>query len=175
MSIEFANESEVEVEGGELVSLLQFCLENLEVDQNTELSLLLVDEDTMAKLHQQWMDLPGPTDVMSFPMDELRPGSKGKIRSANPGILGDIILCPKFARAQAVKAGHVVEDEYRLLVVHGLLHLLGYDHAEPADKAEMFGLQRALLLQWLAYKQQNLIIENDGQLLKNIEDMLKDL
>lgn len=175
MSVEFSNESGMDIEGKPLVDLLEFCLKNLDIDIRSEIFLLLVDEATMAKLHLQWMDLPGPTDVMSFPMDELRPGSKGKINSSEPSLLGDIVLCPKFAADQAIKAGHMVEEEYNLLVVHGLLHLLGYDHAEPEEKAEMFGLQRALLLQWVAYRQQLKNSKQDDNLLSQVEDLLNDL
>jgi probable rRNA maturation factor len=111
-----------------------------------ELSLVLYDEPAMERLHVQWMDEPGPTDVMSFPMDELRPGSED--RDPEPGLLGDVVLCPPVAERQARDAGHTTEDELHLLTTHGILHLLGYDHAEPAEEAEMFGLQRQLLASW---------------------------
>jgi probable rRNA maturation factor len=94
------------------------------------------------------MDLPGPTDVMSFPMDELRPGSED--REPEPGLLGDIVLCPSVAERQARDAGHATEEELLLLTTHGILHLLGYDHAEPEEEREMFDLQRSLLLTFLA-------------------------
>src|SRR5690606_6230626 len=95
----------------------------------------------------QWMELPGPTDVMSFPMDELRPGTDS---DTPEGVLGDVVLCPSVARKQAAQAGHSVEDEILLLTTHGILHLLGFDHAEPAQEREMFDLQRTLLLTYLA-------------------------
>ena len=69
---------------------------------------------------------------------------------SGPSLLGDIVLCPAFARDQAVSAGHSLDDELHLLTVHGVLHLLGYDHAEPEEEKEMFGLQRQLLLTFLA-------------------------
>jgi probable rRNA maturation factor len=110
--------------------------------------VILVDEVAMERLHMQWMDLPGPTDVMSFPMDELRPGSED--REPEPGLLGDIVLCPSVAERQARDAGHATEEELLLLTTHGILHLLGYDHAEPEEEREMFDLQRNLLLTFRA-------------------------
>ena len=93
----------------------------------------------MAELHERWMDEPGPTDVMSFPMDELVEESRRPDASdMGPALLGDIVLCPEFAKAQARAAGHRLDDELHLLTVHGVLHLLGYDHAEPDEEREMF-------------------------------------
>jgi probable rRNA maturation factor len=111
-----------------------------------ELSVLLVDRDAMAALHVQWMDEEGPTDVLSFPMDELRPGSED--REPEPGLLGDVVICPEVAAEQALTAGHSAAEELQLLCTHGILHLLGYDHAEPAEEQAMFGLQRDLLREW---------------------------
>ena len=104
----------------------------------------------MADLHMRWMDLPGPTDVMSFPMDELEPGGRPDAPEPGPSMLGDIVLCPQFAADQATKAGHTLGQELALLTVHGVLHLLGYDHAEPDEEKEMFALQRQLLEEWVA-------------------------
>jgi probable rRNA maturation factor len=97
----------------------------------------------MEALHVQWMDEPGPTDVLSFPMDELRPGTEDM--PAPAGLLGDIVLCPQVAETQAVAAKHSTMDELVMLTTHGLLHLLGFDHAEPEEEREMFGLQRELI------------------------------
>jgi probable rRNA maturation factor len=102
----------------------------------------------MERLHVQWMDLPGPTDVMSFPMDELRPGRDDE--EPEPGLLGDVVLCPTVAERQAAEAGHPAAEEILLLTTHGILHLLGFDHAEPDEEREMFELQRRLLLTFLA-------------------------
>jgi probable rRNA maturation factor len=112
--------------------------------------MVLVDSATMADLHMRWMDLPGPTDVMSFPMDEVRPGTEGE--DSPPGLLGDVVICPAVAEVQARAAGHSAEEEMLLLATHGILHLLGYDHAEPAEEQEMFELQRTLLLTFLAQR-----------------------
>ena len=98
----------------------------------------------LAQLHVQWMDEPGPTDVLSFPMDELRPGTEEN--PTPPGLLGDIVLCPQVAETQAAAAKHSTMDELQLLTCHGVLHLLGYDHAEPDEEKEMFGIQRDILL-----------------------------
>jgi probable rRNA maturation factor len=88
----------------------------------------------------------GPTDVLAFPMDELRPGMVNE--EPEEGILGDLILCPSVAEQQARTAGHSTTDELELLTVHGILHLLGYDHAEPEEHQEMFALQARLLGEW---------------------------
>ncbi len=107
----------------------------------------------MTELHVKWMGEDGPTDVLAFPMDELRPGqvsggASDESGAPDPGLLGDVVLCPSVAAAQAREAGHSTEDELRLLCTHGILHLLGYDHAEPEEHAEMFGLQGRLLAAW---------------------------
>ncbi len=144
MSIEITNESGVEVEESALLRLATFALDHLRVHPDADLAILLVDEAAMEQLHVQWMDEPGPTDVLSFPMDELRPGTDDDITPA--GLLGDIVLCPQVAIAQAKEAGHSTLDELELLTAHGILHLLGFDHAEPDDEREMFGIQRDILV-----------------------------
>ena len=143
MSIEINNESGVEVDEQRLVALAIFALDSLRIHPQTELSILLVDTDTMAAYHEKYMDEPGPTDVLSFPMDELRPGTMD--RPTPPGLLGDIVLCPQVAETQAQAAKHSTLDELILLTTHGTLHLLGYDHSEPDEEREMFGLQRELI------------------------------
>lgn len=144
MSIEINNESGADVDEGALQRLAIFALDHLHVHADADLAILMVDEAAMEQLHVQWMDEPGPTDVLSFPMDELRPGSEDEITPA--GLLGDIVLCPQVAIAQAEQAGHTPLDEMLLLTAHGILHLLGFDHAEPEDEKEMFGIQRDILV-----------------------------
>jgi probable rRNA maturation factor len=122
LSIEVLNESDFSLDEMELVSCAKYVMGEMRVHPQADLCLKLVDEPAMEVLHVQWMDLPGPTDVMSFPM----------------------------AKRQAVDAGHATEEELLLLLTHGILHLLGYDHAEPETEREMFELQRALLLTFLA-------------------------
>ncbi|MBP1159417.1 rRNA maturation RNase YbeY [Rhodococcus sp. PvR099] len=148
MSIEVSNESGIDVSEGELISVARFVVGRMDVHPAAELSMVLVDLDTMADLHMRWMDLPGPTDVMSFPMDELEPGGRPDAPEPGPAMLGDIVLCPAFAADQAAKAGHSTAHELALLTVHGVLHLLGYDHAEPEEEKEMFALQNSLLADW---------------------------
>lgn len=143
MSIEVANESGVGVVESRLSQLARHVLDALRVHPLAELSIVLVDEEPMAELHVRWMDEAGPTDVLSFPMDELRPGSSR--RGPEPGMLGDVILCPQVAERQARQAGHSTQEEIDMLCTHGILHLLGYDHAEPEEHTEMFGLQAELL------------------------------
>ncbi|MGR0221612.1 rRNA maturation RNase YbeY [Agromyces sp. ZXT2-6] len=144
MSIEVNNESAVAVDEAALQRLAVYALDALHVHPDAELAIVLVDEGAMEQLHVQWMDEPGPTDVLSFPMDELRPGTEDQ--PAPPGLLGDVVLCPQVAESQARAAGHDLLDELQLLTAHGILHLLGFDHAEPAEEREMFGLQRDLLV-----------------------------
>jgi probable rRNA maturation factor len=148
MSIEVNNETGFECDERELVLLARHVLDALRVHPQAELSIVLVDEPAMERLHVQWMDLPGPTDVMSFPMDELRPGSDDE--EPEPGLLGDVVLCPSVAQKQAAEAGHTAAEELLLLTTHGILHLLGFDHAEPDEEKQMFELQRRLLLTFLA-------------------------
>ena len=156
MSVEVNNESGVAVEEKALAELGRFVLDALRIDPLAEVSVLLVDADTMAALHQQWMDLPGPTDVMAFPMDsadgpaERRDPSAPLGTDANRGeaMLGDVVLCPAIAAAQATSAGHSTEAELHLLCIHGILHLLGYDHGDPDEERQMFELQARLVAEW---------------------------
>jgi len=148
MSVEVNNESGHEVDEVEFAALGRHVLDTMHLHPQTDLSILLVTAAVMTELHVQWMDEPGPTDVLSFPMDELRPGSEGHPSPA--GLLGDVVLCPEVAAVQAREAGHSTTEELLLLTTHGILHLLGYDHAEPEEEKEMFALQRQLLLTFLA-------------------------
>jgi probable rRNA maturation factor len=152
MTIEIANESGVEVDEAALAALAGHVLGQMGINPLAELSILVVDEAAMSALHEQWMGEAGPTDVLAFPMDELRPnqggGSRGEEAAADPALLGDVVLCPPVAAKQAAEAGHGAQDELELLCTHGILHLLGYDHAEPEEHAEMFGLQGELLESW---------------------------
>lgn len=146
MTIDVNNESGVDVDEKALAGLSRFVLDELRIHPLAELSVLLVDSDAMAALHVQWMDEAGPTDVLSFPMDELRPGTDD--REPEPGLLGDVVICPQVAAEQAATNGHPAEQELHLLCTHGILHLLGYDHADPDEEKQMFDLQRDLLRSW---------------------------
>ena len=144
--IDLNNESgEVADEQG-LIALATFALDELRIHPQSDLSIVLVDEDTMANYHERFMDLPGPTDVMSFPMDELRapdPDDEPPL-----GLLGDIVLCPQVTNKQAAENGRRPEEEAEYLLIHGLLHLLGHDHAEPEEKSVMFGLNDKIIAAW---------------------------
>jgi probable rRNA maturation factor len=148
MSVEIANESGVAVDELALVSVSRFALGELGINPLAELSVLLMDIEAMTELHLKWMDEPGPTDVMSFPMDELDTARRPDDAGPGPALLGDVVLCPAVATGQAREAGHSLDDELHLLTVHGILHLLGYDHVEPAEEKAMFRLQNDLLDAW---------------------------
>jgi len=144
VTVEVNNESTIEVDEASLQRLATYALDAMHVSPEAELAILLVDEAAMEQLHVQWMDEPGPTDVLSFPMDELRPGTEDQPSPA--GLLGDVVLCPQVAQVQAESAGHSLKEELQLLTAHGILHLLGFDHADPAEEREMFGIQRDILV-----------------------------
>ena len=148
MSIEVLNESGQELDVRELALLSRFVMDVMRVHPQAELCIKAVDEDTISELNQQWMEKECPTDVLAFPMDELRPGLVTE--EPEEGVLGDLMLCPSVAERQGEEAGHGTLAELELLTVHGILHLLGYDHAEPEDHTEMFGLQDDLLAAWRA-------------------------
>jgi probable rRNA maturation factor len=158
MSVEIANESGIDVDESLLAGLARHVLDDMRVHPLAELSVLLVDEPAMTELHVRWMGEEGPTDVLAFPMDELRlpqpGGGHGDHGSPDADaadvLLGDVVICPQVAAAQAAEADHDVQDEIDLLCTHGILHLLGYDHAEPEEHATMFGLQDRLLASWRA-------------------------
>jgi len=147
VSIEIDNRSGAICAEVELVDLAAFALQELHVDKRAELEISLVDEAEMTRLHEEWMDESGPTDVLSFPMDELRPNEISKNNEV-PVVLGDVVICPDVARKQGDAAGHGLEQELRILLVHGILHLLGFDHVEPAEEVEMFALQGKIVQDW---------------------------
>src|ERR1700733_10630300 len=169
MSIEGSKESGLAVSETELVSVARFVIAKMEVNPGAELSMVLLDTAAMADLHMRWMDLPGPTDVMSFPSDAPEPRARPDAPEPGPSMLGDIVLCPEFAAGQAAAAGHSLGHELALLTIHGVLHLLVYDHAEPDEEKEMFALQGRLLEEWVADQvqayRQELQHERDQRLL----------
>jgi probable rRNA maturation factor len=143
VTIEINNESDVEVDLKTVRSVAEYMIEQLKLHPMVDLGIIFVNEKPMSELHVQWMDEPGPTDVLSFPMDELRPGAEDG--PMPEGVLGDVVICPQVASLQAQAAGHSTMDEINLLLTHGMLHLLGFDHAEPDEEREMFRLQKSLL------------------------------
>jgi len=161
LTIDIVNESGETVDETALAAVARYSLDRMRIHPLAELSVLIVDEAAMTELHERWMGEPGPTDVLSFPMDELRPpspvagtsGRGGDEPGPDPALLGDVVLCPQVAAEQAKQAGHSAQQELELLTVHGILHLLGYDHADPEEEAAMFGLQGQLLTSWRAAPQ----------------------
>ena len=141
--IDINNESGVTADELGLVSLARFALEQLRIHPQADLSILLVDETTMADYHERFMDLPGPTDVMSFPMDELREPADDE--EAPLGLLGDIVLCPTVTARQAAENGREPDAEAEYLLIHGLLHLLGHDHADDSSADAMEALETRIL------------------------------
>ncbi|WP_244929144.1 rRNA maturation RNase YbeY [Nocardioides sp. W7] len=148
MSIEVLDESGHDLDVQHLATLSRFVMDRMRVHPLAELCIKAVDEATIAELNEHWMEKEGPTDVLAFPMDELRPGLVDE--DPEEGVLGDLVLCPAIAVTQGATAGHGTLAEIELLTTHGILHLLGYDHAEPEEHAEMFGLQDRLLAEWRA-------------------------
>lgn len=146
MNVDVHDEVGTAVEVDRLSRLSRYVMSRMRLHPATEMCLRLVDVATIATLNEQWMGHEGPTDVLSFPLDELTPGREGD--EADPGYLGDIALCVEYAARQAPANGNSTVEEVELLTVHGILHLLGYDHAEPAEHEEMFGLQAELLRGW---------------------------
>lgn len=144
MNIEITSLARLKCDEERIKSVAAYALNKLGIHPDSELSISLVEESEMETLHLQWMDEPGATDVLSFPMDELRPNSA----STGPGVLGDIVLCPEFAEKQAKEAGHSLQEELELLTVHGVLHLLGFDHRESEEKRIMFEMQDEYLKGW---------------------------
>lgn len=142
MAIDITNRSGIAYSEEDLASLLQFGMAELGLNRECDLDVLLVDETEMTDLHVKWMDEPGPTDVLTFPMDELRPNS------SEAGMLGDIVLCPQVAIRQAESANHTFTHEISILAVHGLLHIVGYDHDNKEDEKAMFDLQESIVSRW---------------------------
>jgi len=149
------------------VRLAQLVLRAERVDPDAELGLIFVDESTIADLNLRFLDTSGPTDVLAFPLDEdltsagrdpddggRGPGSATE-PSEPPMVLGDVVVCPTVAQRQATTAGTPLDNELALLVVHGVLHLLDYDHAETADAERMQRRERELLARFAE-------LEDDG-------------
>ena len=175
MSIEILDEAGHDADVRELSRLARFVIDRMRVHPQAELCIKLVDEATIAELNEQWMEKEGPTDVLAFPMDELRPGLVDE--EPEEGVLGDLVLCPTVAERQADEArakgqtGYTTADEVDLLVVHGILHLLGYDHAEPEEHREMFGLQARLLAEWQGARSGETLPGDEAESVTSGEDL----
>ena len=145
MSVEVTNRSGVSAPEQEIISLLTFGIDYMDLHPDCELSVTFVDDNEMEELHVKWMDEPGTTDVLSFPMDM----PEGKNDAVT---LGDIVIDPIVAAHQAASAGHSTEHEIYILAAHGLLHILGYDHADKDEEKVMFDLQETIVKKWAAKK-----------------------
>ena len=141
MTVELVNRSGALVPESQMHTLLNFGIDYMELNPECEISLTFVDPQEMEELHIKWMDEPGTTDVLSFPMD--MPEKRGDIVT-----LGDIVIAPAVAAKQALEAGHSTEHEIYILATHGLLHILGYDHADPDEEKVMFALQEKIVKEW---------------------------
>lgn len=141
MAIEVSNSSGQLVPNTEVISLLTSAMRELKLNSACDLNVGFIDDDFMTELHIKWMNEPGTTDVLSFPMD--MPENESDVV-----VLGDIMISPLCAAAQAKVVGHSVEHEIYILVIHGLLHIIGYDHAEVEEERIMFTLQENLVENW---------------------------
>ncbi len=141
MTIEVTNTSGQLVPTAEMISLMTHALNALELNPECDLNIAFVEDEYMTELHIKWMDEPGTTDVLSFPMD--MPEAPGEAVT-----LGDIVISPVVAAAQALTQAHSTEHEIYILATHGLLHIIGYDHADKADEKIMFELQEKIVSDW---------------------------
>ena len=141
MTVELVNRSGALIPEKEITSLVNYGIVFMELNPECEVSMSFVDVQEMEELHIKWMQENGPTDVLSFPMD--MPENKGEVVT-----LGDIVIAPAVAAAQAVQAGHSPEHEMFILATHGLLHILGYDHADKDEEKVMFALQEKIVEEW---------------------------
>ena len=141
MTIEVTNTSGQLVPTTEIISLMTYALSALDLNPDCDLNISFVEDEYMSELHVKWMDEPGTTDVLSFPMD--LPESPGQTVT-----LGDIVISPTVAAAQALTQGHSTEHEINILATHGLLHIIGHDHADKNEEKVMFDLQEKIVNDW---------------------------
>jgi probable rRNA maturation factor len=121
-----------------LENAAQQTLVQVDPHRDADLSLALGDDEQIQRLNRQFLDIDAPTDVLAFPGSEIDPDSQAEY-------LGDVIISYPRALEQSIASGHSIEDELCLLVVHGVLHLLGYDHSNEQEKASMWALQDQIL------------------------------
>jgi probable rRNA maturation factor len=141
MTIEVTNTSGQLVPAEQITSLLTFALSALDLHRDCELNVSFVKDDYMSELHLKWMQEPGTTDVLSFPMD--MPSKPLEIVT-----LGDIVISPTVSQAQGLSQGHSTDHEIFILAVHGLLHIVGHDHADKDEEKTMFQLQEKIVSDW---------------------------
>lgn len=141
-----ADEQTEEVGLSDLHSLAELVLRQEGYPEDAEVTLLFVSESEMASYNERFLDRSGPTDVLAFPVEEMRPGAVPDTDPQGPPLmLGDVIVAPTYVRRQAADFGVGFDDEMALMVTHGILHLLGYDHIEDDDAGRMEDRERQLL------------------------------
>lgn len=135
--VEVQNESDYALDPADLAAAAVMVLSRHDVEDSSEMTIVITDDDSVANLNRQYRGVDAPTDVLSFPMDSM-PG--------DAPYLGDLVIAYPYASAQAAREGHALADSLKLLVVHGTLHLLGYDHGDAQERAEMWAAQEAALI-----------------------------
>jgi probable rRNA maturation factor len=146
VNIFLADEQKEPVAADRVVGVAERILVSERMPSNAEVAIVLVGEEEMARYNQRFMERSGPTDVLAFPIDKLVPGEvPTTVANGQPLSLGDIFICPAVVKDQADELGISLEDEMALIVAHGILHLLGYDHTDPADAAIMTARERDFL------------------------------
>ncbi len=139
-----AEQTEVAVDTLRLERLARFVLAREGADEEAELSVALVDEDEMRRLNERYTGREGATDVLAFPMDEAEAEGESE-EPEEPVLLGDVIICPALASQNAREYGTTPEKEISLLLVHGILHLVGFEHDGEAEAETMRARERELL------------------------------
>ncbi|MGH8874883.1 MAG: rRNA maturation RNase YbeY [Acidimicrobiia bacterium] len=146
MNVFLADEQAEPVDGSAIRSLVAGVLEAEGYPSDTEVAVLLVSEEQIAEHNRRFLEREGPTDVLAFPLEELTPGRPPRPAGNGPPLaLGDVILAPAYLRRQAGDLGVRFDEELALTVVHGVLHLLGYDHQEDDEAGVMEARERMLL------------------------------
>ena len=145
-SRELSNETSASINLDAIHSIIDHHLSHLRVHPESVVSVTFIDPERMTTLHEDWMQEPGPTDVLSFPIDEITLPAHGEVTEA--GILGDIVICPSYLGPQMLESGRNLQEESEFLVTHGILHLLGLDHQDPKEYTAMFALQDEMIACW---------------------------
>lgn len=146
MSIEIDNETSAPIDLLAISDLAVHHLTYLRIHPDSRMSVTFIDSERMTTLHEDWMQEPGATDVLSFPIDEITLPADGLVSES--GFLGDIVVCPEFLPPQMIESGRNLQQECEYLVTHGILHLLGLDHQEEEAHNFMFTLTDTLLSDW---------------------------
>ena len=146
MNVFLADEQDDPLAGGALLELAETVLRAEGVPEESEVAIVFIDDEQMAEMNERHLGRSGPTDVLSFPIEDSQPGKPLGVDPAGPPLsLGDVFIAPAVVRRNAVERGVDPEDEMGLMVVHGLLHLLGWDHEEDDEAERMEARERKLL------------------------------